>query len=188
MTESSEHSSEYTPWFIKDRYPQNIERWNIPLDEYPRRCVNQIARWEQLREELTTKDELEHVRTKEYASHIMDAMETNEIYKIGGNVLNTGLITNLPQNACVEVPCLVDKSGVTPTYVGALPEQCAAVNRSNINVQLLTIEAARTHRKDYIYQAALMDPHTSAELDIDDTVAMCDALIEAHGDWLEKYE
>ncbi|MBR5750881.1 MAG: alpha-glucosidase/alpha-galactosidase [Clostridia bacterium] len=188
VTESSEHSSEYTPWFIKDRYPQNIERWNIPLDEYPRRCVNQIARWEQLREELTTKDELEHVRTKEYASHIMDAMETNEIYKIGGNVLNTGLITNLPQNACVEVPCLVDKSGVTPTYVGALPEQCAAVNRSNINVQLLTIEAARTHRKDYIYQAALMDPHTSAELDIDDTVAMCDALIEAHGDWLEKYE
>ena len=188
VTESSEHSSEYTPWFIKDRYPQNIERWNIPLDEYPRRCVNQIARWEQLREELTTKDELEHVRTKEYASHIMDAMETNEIYKIGGNVLNTGLITNLPQNACVEVPCLVDKSGVTPTYVGALPEQCAAVNRSNINVQLLAIEAARTHRKDYIYQAALMDPHTSAELDIDDTVAMCDALIEAHGDWLEKYE
>ncbi|MBQ4452306.1 MAG: alpha-glucosidase/alpha-galactosidase [Clostridia bacterium] len=188
VTESSEHSSEYTPWFIKDRYPQNIERWNIPLDEYPRRCVNQIARWEQLREELTTKDELEHVRTKEYASHIMDAMETNEIYKIGGNVLNTGLITNLPQNACVEVPCLVDKSGVTPTYVGALPEQCAAVNRSNINVQLLTIEAAHTHRKDYIYQAALMDPHTSAELDIDDTVAMCDALIEAHGDWLEKYE
>ena len=188
VTESSEHSSEYTPWFIKDKYPRNIDRWNIPLDEYPRRCVNQIARWEQLREELTTKDELEHVRTKEYASHIMDAMETNQPYKLGGNVLNTGLITNLPQNACVEVPCIVDKSGVTPTYVGALPEQCAAVNRSNINVQLLTIEAARTHKKDYIYQAALMDPHTSAELDIDDTVALCDALIEAHGDWLEKYE
>ncbi len=188
VTESSEHSSEYTPWFIKDKYPQNIDRWNIPLDEYPRRCVNQIEKWKTLREELTTKDVLEHKRSGEYASCIMEAMETNKPYKIGGNVLNTGLITNLPQNACVEVPCLVDKSGVTPTFVGALPEQCAALNRSNINVQLLTIEAAVTHKKDYIYQAALMDPHTSSELDIDDTVALCDALIEAHGDWLEKYE
>ncbi len=188
ITESSEHSSEYTPWFIKDKYPQNIDRWNIPLDEYPRRCINQIAGWVKRREELTTKDELEHKRSGEYASRIMEAMETNKPYKIGGNVLNTGLITNLPANACVEVPCIVDASGVTPTYVGALPEQCAALNRSNINVQLLTIEAARTHKKDYIYQAALMDPHTSSELDIDDTVALCDALIEAHGDWLEKYE
>ncbi len=188
VTESSEHSSEYTPWFIKDKYPQNIDRWNIPLDEYPRRCINQIEQWKTLREELTTKETLEHTRTNEYASYIMDAMETNKPYKIGGNVLNTGLITNLPQNACVEVPCLVDKSGVTPTYIGALPEQCAALNRTNINVQLLTIEAAVTHKKDYIYQAALMDPHTSSELDIDDTVALCDALIEAHGDWLEKYE
>lgn len=188
VTESSEHSSEYTPWFIKDKYPQNIDRWNIPLDEYPRRCINQIEQWKTLREELTTKETLEHTRTNEYASYIMDAMETNKPYKIGGNVLNTGLITNLPQNACVEVPCLVDKGGVTPTYIGALPEQCAALNRTNINVQLLTIEAAVTHKKDYIYQAALMDPHTSSELDIDDTVALCDALIEAHGDWLEKYE
>ena len=188
VTESSEHSSEYTPWFIKDKYPQNIERWNIPLDEYPRRCVNQIEKWKTLREELTTKDTLEHKRTGEYASYIMEAMETNRPYKIGGNVLNTGLITNLPQNACVEVPCVVDKSGVTPTYVGALPEQCAALNRTNINVQLLTVEAAVTHKKDYIYQAALMDPHTSSELDIDDTVALCDTLIEAHGDWLEKFE
>ncbi|MBR4236687.1 MAG: alpha-glucosidase/alpha-galactosidase [Clostridia bacterium] len=188
VTESSEHSSEYTPWFIKDKYPQNIERWNVPLDEYPRRCVNQIERWKTLREELTTKDTLEHTRTNEYASRIMEAMETNVPYKFGGNVLNTGLITNLPQNACVEVACIADKSGVTPTYVGALPEQCAALNRTNINVQLLTIEAAVTHKKDYIYQAALMDPHTSSELDIDDTVAMCDALIEAHGDWLEKFD
>ena len=187
VTESSEHSSEYTPWFIKNAYPQNIDKWQIPLDEYPRRCVNQIADWNKRRDELTTKDVLEHTRTQEYASYIMEAMETNRPYKIGGNVLNTGLITNLPQNACVEVPCIVDKSGVTPTFVGALPEQCAALNRTNINVQLLTIEAARTHKKDYIYQAALMDPHTSAELDIDDTVAMCDALIEAHGDWLPKF-
>ncbi len=188
VTESSEHSSEYTPWFIKDKYPQNIEKYNIPLDEYPRRCVNQIARWGKQREELVTKDTLEHTRTGEYASYIMEAVVTNKPYKIGGNVLNTGLITNLPRNACVEVPCLVDASGVNPCYIGDLPEQCAALNRTNINVQLLTIEAAVTHKKDYIYQAALMDPHTSSELDMDDTVALCDALIEAHGDWLEKYE
>ena len=187
VTESSEHLSEYTPWFIKDKYPQNIDKWNIPLDEYPRRCVHQIERWKTQREELTTKDILEHKRTGEYASYIMEAMETNVPYKIGGNVINTGLITNLPSNACVEVPCIVDKSGVVPTYVGALPEQCAALNRTNINVQLLTVEAAVTRKKDCIYQAAFMDPHTSSELDLDDTVALCDALIEAHGNWLEEY-
>ena len=111
-------------------------------------------------------------------------METGKPTKIGGNVLNTGLITNLPQNACVEVPCLVDRNGVQPTFVGDLPEQCAALNRTNINVQLLTIEAARTLKKDYIYQAVMVDPHTSSELPIDKIVAMCDDLIEAHGDWL----
>nr|AIF26020.1 putative alpha-galactosidase [uncultured bacterium Ad_113_I18_contig2] len=125
--------------------------------------------------------------TREYASRIMAAMETNQPYKIGGNVLNTGLITNLPRSACVEVPCLVDKNGVTPCFIGDLPEQCAALNRTNINVQLLTIEAARTLKKDYIYQAVMLDPHTGAELSMDDIVAMCDELIEAHGDWLPKY-
>ena len=107
--------------------------------------------------------------------------------KIGGNVLNTGLITNLPSNACVEVPCLVDRNGIQPTFIGDLPEQCAALNRTNINVQLLTIEAARTLKKDYIYQAVMMDPHTAAELPIDSIVAMCDELIEAHGGWMPKY-
>ena len=187
VTESSEHNSEYTPWFIKDKYPQNIEKYNIPLDEYPRRCIHQIADWEKRRDALTKDPHLTHERTREYASYIMEAMETNIPYKIGGNVLNNGLITNLPANACVEVPCMVDMSGVTPCFIGDLPEQCAALNRTNINVQLLTIEAARTLRKDYIYQAALLDPHTASELDMDDTVALCDALIEAHGDWLPKY-
>ena len=188
VTESSEHSSEYTPWFIKSKYPFLIDRFNIPLDEYPRRCVNQIADWEKRRDALTKDPHLNHTRTKEYASYIMEAMETNVPYKIGGNVLNNGLITNLPRNACVEVPCLVDKSGITPCFIGDIPEQCAALNRTNINVQLLTIEAAMTHKKDYIYQAALLDPHTASELSIDDTVSLCDALIEAHGDWLEKFE
>ena len=188
VTESSEHNAEYTPWFIKSRYPELIDRFNIPLDEYPRRCVRQIASWNERRDELTQNPSLTHERTHEYASYIMEAMETNRPAKIGGNVLNHGLITNLPKNAAVEVPCLVDKSGVTPCYVGDLPEQCAALNRTNIGVQLLTIEAARTLKKEYIYQAALLDPHTAAELSIDDTVALCDDLIEAHGSWLPAFK
>ncbi|MBR3742537.1 MAG: alpha-glucosidase/alpha-galactosidase [Clostridia bacterium] len=187
ITESSEHTAEYMPYFIKDKYPELIERFNIPLDEYPRRCVSQIERWEKLRDELTKDPHLTHVRSSEYASRIMEAMETNKPFKFGGNVLNTGLITNLPQTACVEVACIADASGVTPTYVGDLPEVCAAMNRTNINVQLLTIQAAVTLKKDYIYQAAMMDPHCQSELSIDDIVAMCDDLIEAHKGWLPEY-
>ncbi len=187
VTESSEHNAEYLPFFIKDKYPELIDRFNIPLDEYPRRCVNQIAKWETQRDELTKDPHLTHTRSKEYASYIMEAMETNNPYKIGGNVLNNGLITNLPRNACVEVPCLVDKSGVTPCFIGDLPEQCAALNRTNINVQLLTIEAAMTLSKDKIYQAAMMDPHLQSELSIDDIVSLCDDLIVAHKGWLPEY-
>jgi len=187
VTESSEHNAEYMPYFIKSRYPELIERYNIPLDEYPRRCINQIREWEERGHELTNNPSLKHVRTREYASYIMEAMETNRPVKIGGNVLNNGLIDNLPAEACVEVPCLVDASGVTPCRIGALPQQCAAMNRTNINVQLLTIEAARTLKKDAIYQAAMMDPHTAAELPIDKIVDMCDELIAAHGDYLPKF-
>jgi len=186
VTESSEHNAEYMPYWIKDKYPELIERFNIPLDEYPRRCVAQIEDWKTKRLEFI-KNEVVHTRTHEYASYIMEAMETNVPYKIGGNVLNTGLITNLPQEACVEVPCLVDAFGVQPCYVGKLPEHLAALNRTNINVQLLTIEAAMTLKKENIYYAAMLDPHTSAELSIDDIVSLCDDLIEAHGDWLPKY-
>lgn len=187
VTESSEHNAEYMPYFIKSKYPELIERFNIPLDEYPRRCVNQIAKWASMRDEVLLKHDLTHERTQEYASRIMEAMETNRPFKFGGNVLNTGLIPNLPEGVCVEVPCIADKSGVTPTYVGPLPIQCAAMNRTNINVQELTIQAALTGKKDYIYQAAMMDPHTAAELSIDDIVSLCDDLIQAHGDWLPKY-
>ena len=187
ITESSEHNSEYTPYFIKKNYPELIERFNVPLDEYPRRCIRQIKDWKERGHELTQNPNLTHERSREYASYIMEAMETNIPTQIGGNVLNRGLITNLPQNACVEVPCLVDRNGVQPTVIGDLPEQCAALNRTNINVQLLAIEAAMTLKKDYIYQAVMLDPHASAELSIDDIVSMCDDLIEAHGDWLPKY-
>ncbi|EXX89445.1 hypothetical protein BG53_12885 [Paenibacillus darwinianus] len=140
-----------------------------------------------MRGELVDNRNLSHERTHEYASYIMEAIETNVPFKIGGNVMNTGLITNLPKEACVEVPCLVDGSGVNPTYVGDLPPQCAALNRTNINTQLLTIEAAMTGKKEHIYHAAMLDPHTAAELSIDDIIAMCDDLIEAHGEWLPSF-
>jgi len=189
ITESSEHNAEYHPYFIKRNYPELIERFNIPLDEYPRRCVNQIEGWKKMRDQLVNDANLSHTRSHEYASYIFEAMETNVPFKIGGNVMNTGaLISNLPREACVEVPCLVDRNGVTPTYVGDLPPQCAALNRTNINTQLLTIEAAITGKKEHIYHAAMLDPHTAAELSMDDIVAMCDDLIEAHGDWLPKFQ
>lgn len=179
-TESSEHNSEYNPFFIKSKYPELIEKYNIPLDEYPRRCVNQINGWKKQKEELHNGGNITHERSKEYASRIIEAMVTNTPYKIGGNVLNNGLITNLPKNACVEVPCLVDGMGIHPTFIGDLPVQLAAMNQTNINTQLMTIEAAVTRKKEDIYRAAMLDPHTAAELSIDDIVKMCDELIEAH--------
>lgn len=179
-TESSEHNAEYNAFYIKAGRDDLIEKFNIPLDEYPRRCVNQIANWEKQKEELLAGGNVQHVRSREYASRIMEAIVTNVPYKIGGNVLNNGLITNLPREACVEVPCLVDNCGVTPTFVGDLPLQLAAMNSSNIYPQLLTIEAAVSGSRDTLYQAALMEPHTGAELSTDEVVALVDELIEAH--------
>ena len=187
ITESSEHNSEYTPYFIKDKYPELIKEYKIPLDEYPRRCINQINGWNEMRDSLLKDSHIKHEKTHEFASYIIQAVLNDKPYRIHGNVLNTGLITNLPRNACVEVPVLVDRNGFNPCYVEDLPEQCAALNRTNINVQLLTIKAAETLQKSYIYQAAMMDPHTSSELSIDDIKALCDDLIEAHGDWLPKF-
>ena len=179
-TESSEHNAEYNQFYIKSKYPELIERFNSPLDEYPRRCVNQIAGWAKQKEELLGGGDIQHTRSREYASHIMEAIVTDTPYKIGGNVLNTGLIDNLPADACVEVPCLVDGQGIHPCHVGRLPVQCAALNMQNINCQLLTIEAAVTGKREHVYQAAMLDPHTSSELSIDDIIKMCDELIDAH--------
>ncbi len=186
-TESSEHNAEYNNLFIKDKYPELIERYRIPLDEYPRRCVHQIARWNKERESYINGN-VTHTRSHEYASRIMESIVTDTPYQIGGNVLNRGLITNLDPDACVEVPCLVNRLGVQPTAIGKLPPQLAAMNMTNINVQLLTIEAAVTKKRDAIYQAAMLDPHTSSELSIDDIVALCDDLIEAHRGWLPEYK
>lgn len=188
VTESSEHNAEYHPYFIKKNYPELIDQLQIPIDEYLRRCVDQIERWETQRDEIVNDGSLEHTRSREYASYIMDAITTGNPTVIAGNVLNKGLITNLPEDCCVEVPCLVDKNGVQPTYVGDLPTQLAALDRTNINVQELTVEAAMTLEKDKIYQAALMDPHANSELSISEIKAMVDELIAAHGDYLPAYK
>lgn len=184
VTESSEHSAEYTPYWIKGSEPGMIDEFNIPLDEYPRRCVKQISDWAKRRDEVVNSKNLTHERSHEYGSYIMEAVETGNPIRIHGNILNGGLITNLPANACVEVPCLVDRNGVQGVASGALPPQCAALNMTNINVQELTIQAALTKNRDYVYQAAFLDPHTSAELSLDRIRAMVDEMIEAHGNMI----
>ncbi len=187
LTESSEHSAEYMPHWIKAAHPELVDRYNIPLDEYPRRCVSQIAGWQQMRAQLTGDTQLTHGRSGEYGSRIMEAMETDVPARIGGNVLNRGLVTNLPAAAVVEVSCLVDRNGVGGCVVGDLPEVCAAINRTNINTQLLTVEAALERRREAIYHAAFLDPHTAAELTLDEIRRLCDDLIAAHGNWLPEY-
>ncbi len=187
VTESSEHNAEYTPYWIKTAFPELIAPYGIPLDEYPRRCIKQIAGWKRQKDEIVNNKTLNHQRTHEYGSFIMEAMESDVPQRIGGNVLNNGLIPNLPANAIVEVACLVDRNGIQGCHAGALPEQCAGLNRTNINVHLLTIEAALTLRRDAIYQAAYLDPHTAAELPLAKIRSMVDELIAAHGDYLPDY-
>ena len=186
-TESSEHNAEYNPWFIKPDKPELIEKYNIPLDEYPRRCINQIEGWEKEKNDILDNGQVTHERSHEYASYIMEAIVTGIPYKIGGNVINDGLIFNLPSDACVEVPCLIDNMGIHPCKVGRLPVQLAAMNMTNINPQLMTIEAAITRKRENIYQAAMLDPHTAAQLSVDEIVSLCDDLIEAHGDYMKDY-
>ena len=218
VTESSEHFSEYVPWFIKRDRPDLIERFNIPLDEYIRRCEVQIAGWEASHEtvlnpdapidEATLRERLLAVRateqdvrnaiamvtnfdvitpSHEYGAYIIHSLETGIPRVIYGNVMNYGLIDNLPQGCCVEVPCLVDRNGIQPTRIGALPPHLAALIQTNVNVQALTVEAALTRKREHIYHAAMLDPHTAAELDLDQIWQLVDDLIAAHGDWLPAY-
>ena len=186
-TESSEHTAEYHAHFIKKDHPELIEKFKIPLDEYPRRCINQIEKWGKLKEEIMQPENIKHERSHEYGSRIIEACETGVPYKIYGNVLNTGLITNLPANACVEVPIMVDRNGLNPCYVGDIPDQLAGLNMTHIAVHNMVIKAAVEKRKDYIYMAAYLDPHTRDQLTLDEIKSLCDDLIEAHGDWLDKY-
>jgi alpha-galactosidase len=187
VTESSEHFAEYTPWFIKRDRPDLIEKFGIPLDEYPKRCVEQIARWENQANEYRSANAIVVEPSREYASSIVNSVWTGEPSVIYGNVRNEGYITSLPDGAAVEVPCLVDRSGIQPTHVGALPPQLTAIIRTNLNVQELTVQALLTENREHVYQAAMMDPHTAAELDLDQIWALVDDLIEAHGDWLPPW-
>jgi len=188
VTESSEHFCEYVPWFIKRDRPDLIEQFNIPLDEYISRCEKQIAGWEALRAQLQDgSHKLETRRSKEYASLIIHSMQTGEPRVIYGNVPNRGLITNLPDGCCVEVPCLVDKLGIQPTQIGMLPPHLAGLIQTNVNVQSLVVEAALTGKREHIYHAAMLDPHTAAELDLDQIWRLVDELILAHREWLPEY-
>jgi alpha-galactosidase len=187
VTESSEHFAEYTPYFIKEGREDLIEKFGIPLDEYPKRCIEQIARWKTTSDEYRKANRIEVAQSKEYASSIMNSVWTGEPSVIYGNVRNTGLITSLPEGCAVEVPCLVDDSGIQPTHIGTLPPQLTALIRTNINVQELTVAALMTENKEHIYHAAMMDPHTAAELDLDQIWHLVDDLLAAHGDWLPKW-
>ena len=189
VTESSEHFSEYVPWFIKSSQPDLLEQYEIPIDEYIVRCENQIAEWEADKAALE-RGELDEAyeRSQEYGSLIIHSMETSTPRVVYGNVANRGLIDNLPQGCCVEVPCLVDKSGLQPTKIGMMPPQLAALQQTNINVQSLVVEAALTRKREHIYHAAMLDPHTAAELSLDQIWSLVDELIEAHGDMLPEYQ
>lgn len=186
-TESSEHTSEYHPYFIKKAHPELIERFNIPLDEYPRRCIEQIRVWKERKEQILHPENLVHIRSREYGSRIIEACETGVPYKIYGNVQNTKLIDNLPENACVEVPIMVDDNGLHPCHVGNIPDQLAGLNMTHIAVHNMVIKAAETLEKKYIYMAAYLDPHTRDQLTLDEIKALCDDLIEAHKGWLSEY-
>ncbi len=188
VTESSEHFSEYVPWFIKRDRPEMIEQFHIPLDEYITRCENQIAAWEMMRSDLEDESKpLEVERSVEYGSLIIHSMETGIPRTIYGNMPNRQIIDNLPDGCSIEVPCLVDKNGIQTTKIGAIPPHLAALMQTNINVQALTVEAALTGKREHIYHAAMLDPHTSAELSLDQIWHLVDDLIEAHGDWLPEY-
>jgi alpha-galactosidase len=185
VTESSEHFSEYVPWYIKHDRPDLIEKFNIPLDEYPRRCESQIAKWNKLRDGLESgKEPLAIERSVEYGSSIIHSLETGVPRVVYANVKNDLLIDNLPSDCCVEVPCLVDKNGIQPTRVGLLPVQLSALIQTNVNVQALTVEAILTGKREHVYHAAMLDPHTGAELELDQIWELVDALIEAHGEWI----
>ena len=185
VTESSEHFAEYVPWFIKAGQPELIGRYAIPLDEYPRRCEAQIAEWGAQSRRLTDPAApFPVVQSHEYGARLINAIETGSPTVIYGNVPNDRLIENLPAGCCVELPCLVDHNGVQPVRIGTLPPHLAALIQTNINVQSLTVEAALTGRRDHVYHAAMLDPHTAAELNLEQIHALVDALFDAHRDWL----
>ncbi len=187
VTESSEHFAEYVPWFIKQDRKDLINEYKIPIEEYIDRCENNIKIWNDLDKDMSPIYNQPLTRSKEYASYIMDAIANNNEVTINGNFINNKYIDNLPYNSCVEVPCLINSDGYVPKKIGCLPEHLAALMRTNINVQILTSEAAINKKKEHIYHAAMLDPLTGANLSINEIYAMVDDLIEAHGNYLPIY-
>jgi alpha-galactosidase len=187
VTESSEHFAEYTPYFIKDGRADLIDQFGIPLDEYPKRCVEQIARWKKEAEAFRKADKIEVKESHEYASQIVNSVVTGELSVIYGNVGNRGFIPQLPQGCAVEVPCLVDSNGIQPTIVNDIPPQLIALMRTNVNVQELTVAALLEEKREHIYHAAMLDPHTAAELDLQQIWDLVDDLTAAHGNWLPQW-
>ena len=184
VTESSEHFAEYSPWFIKRDRPDLIERFQIPLDEYPLRCVEQVKKWKDRLAEYEKQNSVLVEESDEYAARIIKSVWTGEPDVIYGNVINHELITSLQEGCAVEVPCLVDANGIQPTRIGEIPPQLAAIMRSNINVQELTVAALLSENVEHIYHAAMMDPHAGAELDLDQIWALTHELLATHGEWL----
>ena len=183
-TEASEHSSEYVPWFLP--HDDQIERFRIQVDEYLRRSDENLLEWERTKRRLDAGEELDVEPTSELASEIIHSVETGTAREVYVNVRNGGLIEGLPEDACVEVPALVDGNGVQPTAIGALPVQCLALNRAFVNVAELTVRAALEGRRDLVHAAALLDPNTAATLTTDKIAAMCDDLIEVHGELMPE--
>lgn len=187
VTESSEHFAEYVPWFIKQNRQDVIDKYKIPIEEYIDRCKHNIKLWDELEKDMSPLYDLPLKKSNEYASYIMDAIINNNKITINANVMNDGYIENLPSNCCVEMPCLINSKGYFPKKFGKLPEHLAALMRTNINVQILTAEAALTRKKEHIYHAAMLDPLTAANLTIDEIYSMTDKMIEAHKKYLPKY-
>ena len=187
VTESSEHFAEYVPWFIKPNKEELIEKYKIPVDEYILRCEYYSELWNELDKDISIITNEAIKRSHEYASYIIDAIVNNNKFTVYGNVMNNGLIENLPSNCCVEVPCIVDNKGFYPQKIGRLPEQLSALMRTNINVQILTAEAALTKKREHIYHAAMLDPLTASHLSIDEIYALTDEMLEAHSDYLPEY-
>jgi alpha-galactosidase len=179
-TESSEHNADLVPWFLP--HEDQIRHFRIPVSEYLRRSEQNLGSYAQIRRKLQAGEPLELELGPEYAPQIIHSIETGTPRMFYGNVRNGGSIDNLPEDCCAEVPCLVDRAGVRPTRVGSLPPQLAALNRLYLNVCELTVRAALEERRDFVYQAALLDPNTAATLTTEEIVRVCDELIDAHGD------
>jgi len=183
-TESSEHSAEYVPWFL--RHDEEVLRFRSEIDEYVLRSQANMAEWEYLQRQLDAGTDIEIERNDELASQFIRALETGVAAELYGNVRNAGLIEGLPEDACVEVPVLANRNGVQPTRIGAIPPACLALNRTFLNVVELTVRAAVEGSRDAVYQAALLDPNTAATLTVPQILDLVDDLIEAHGDLIPE--